>query len=71
MLWFRGTSHFGTKLEVLCGPVGSTDLYRAQHYTVFPERLQVVAVSNARLAETKCSQQTPPTGGYLTNLRKS
>ena len=27
--------------------------------------------SNSPLAETKCSRQTPPIGGYLTNLRKS
>jgi hypothetical protein len=26
--------------------------------------------SNSPLAETECSRQTPPIGGYLTNLRK-
>lgn len=42
MLWPKGESPLGTKLQVLCGPVGSTDLYRALHYIVYPERLSVV-----------------------------
>jgi hypothetical protein len=35
ILWLKGESAFGTKLEALCGPQGSTDLYKAQHYSVY------------------------------------
>jgi tetratricopeptide (TPR) repeat protein len=40
-LWVRGTSPLGAKLEALCGPRGSTDVYPVLHYTVYPERLRV------------------------------
>jgi hypothetical protein len=32
----------GTKLEAMCGPRGSTNVYTALHYSVYPDRLTVV-----------------------------
>jgi hypothetical protein len=42
-LWLKGISPLGIKHEALCGPRGSTDVYMALHYAVYPERLKVVA----------------------------
>ena len=40
-LWVRGMSAYGSKLEALCGPLGTTDSYAAQHYAVYPDKLKV------------------------------
>jgi hypothetical protein len=40
-LWARGMSAYGSKLEALCGPLGTTDSYAAQHYAVYPDKLKV------------------------------
>lgn len=43
-LWFApdNPTPYGTKLEALCGPVGTTNAYTALHYSVFPDHLKVV-----------------------------
>jgi hypothetical protein len=41
ILWDRGQSPFGLKLEAFCGPVSSTGIFEAQHYAVYPEKLMV------------------------------
>jgi hypothetical protein len=41
-LWLKGMSPLGIKHEALCGPRGSTDVYPALHYAVYPERFKVV-----------------------------
>ena len=40
-LYSRGESPYGLRLEVLCGPRGTTDAYVALHYAVYPDRLIV------------------------------
>jgi hypothetical protein len=41
-LWAKGESPYGLKLEALCGPENSDDVYPAMHYTIYPDHFQVV-----------------------------
>jgi hypothetical protein len=42
-LWLQGRSPHGIKLEALCGPIGSANAYPELHYSVYPDRFQVIA----------------------------
>lgn len=41
ILWAKGPSPFGSKLEAFCGPVSGTGIYEALHYAVYPEQFRV------------------------------
>lgn len=41
MLEIKEPSPYGTKLEALCGPRGSTGTYRHLHYAVYPEKFKI------------------------------
>ena len=40
--WPKGSSPPGSKLEALCGPLGTIHVDPALHYSVYPDRLKVV-----------------------------
>jgi len=41
ILWNRGTSPYGLRLEALCGPRNSRQVYPVLHYAVYVDRLLV------------------------------
>ena len=41
ILWAKGPSPHGTKLEAFCGPPTGTGIYEALHYAIYPEQLRV------------------------------
>ena len=41
ILWAKGPSPYGPKLEAFCGPPTGTGIYEAQHYVIYPEQFKV------------------------------
>jgi hypothetical protein len=54
ILWNKGPSPYGTKLEAFCGPASGAGIYEALHYAIYPDQLRVTVCKSNGVFHNGC-----------------